>query len=152
MIGSLKNTVLASLLSFSLLGFTQTLFADGSLSFVLNNNREIISCESFEGMAFAGNPETYTGKDVLEIVPLSPEDKAELLRNFEIAGQLQEARRVFYKLDGKTFIADILPQGLEGEYEAFVYLDIDATGVFYFEDKFPVSTQGFFVNVYEQEP
>ncbi len=96
-----------TVLSFSLL--SNVLMAEGSLHFQLNEKREVQEAASFEGMPFASDPETFIGKDIVSIVPLSDADRTRVLEAFEEAAKNKVIVNVDYTLDGKTFLAEITP-------------------------------------------
>lgn len=122
MIGSRRNKVLGFFFSLSLLGFCNTLLAVGHLEFFLNKDRVVIQCGAFDGMQFWSDPETYIGKDILEIVPLTSQNKLELLRSFSFAWHAKEMVKIPYELGGKTYIAEIRPIVFGGPFSELLYL------------------------------
>ena len=86
------------------------------LSFYLNNLRQIIAYGANEDMKYYEKPETFTGKDILDVLPLSNDSREEILNQFILAKEKKIITYVNYTLENSEYTSKIIPLcGKEGD-------------------------------------
>jgi hypothetical protein len=78
------------------------------LNFFVDKNYIILRCLA-QKMQFAVPEKDFMGQSILEVIPLSPEDKSNVHQAFERAVKKEKTKKVSYTLENQQFVAKVTP-------------------------------------------
>jgi hypothetical protein len=91
----------------------------GRLNFVLNDDRSIRGY-SQQNMNFFKKLDELAGKDIVDVIPLSEEDRTAVLLGFSRVDEKKETVKVSYSLEQQKFVATLTAVYV-GPYDGYNY-------------------------------